>query len=97
MQKFLKFRGCETKIWNRRRLKKKDLISKLDDESTVLFDPNIIENCYPNRPDILRMINLHNFVAWYDYSKHPCLTNTNHENSLKLKNNFGYLHKRSEA
>ncbi len=41
-------------------------------------------------------MNLHNFVAFYDYKKHSCPNNADHINCLKLKNDYGYLHKRLE-
>lgn len=90
------FKDIKPKLERRRRLKKKDLIAKLEDDSIDIFDNNILDNYYPNRPDCLKNITLHDFVALYDYSKVACPKNDNHQSCLCLKNDFGYLHKRSE-
>ena len=77
-------------------MKKKEIIAKLNDESTDIFDSNIIDNYYPSRPQCLAKLNLHDFVSFYDYSKKPCLTNDNHTDCVQLLNNHGYLDKRSQ-
>ena len=53
------------------------------------------EDYYPNRPLEIENMSLHKFMSWYDYKTSPCAKS--HTNCHKLKNNKGFIHKRSEA
>ena len=64
-------------------------------ESEDIFFNNMIDHYYKNRPDSLNDMSLHNLCSNYDYKKNPC--NASHTECYSLKNNFGYLHKRSKS
>ena len=66
-------------------------------ESVDLFHSNIMDNYYPNRPTILENNCLYEFLANYDYKKNSCPQTIGHSDCLTLKNNFGYIHKRSKT
>ena len=62
----------------------------LNKDSTKLTHDNILDNYYPNRPDTMKNMSLYAFVSNYEYKRLLC-----HENCLTLKNNFGFMHKRT--
>jgi len=52
----------------RRRLKNHQKLKEMDPDSTDIFEDNLIDNFYPNRPEELEDLCLYDFVMWYTYS-----------------------------
>lgn len=92
----IKWLGIGFKYDRKRRLKDKRDIESLDASSTDLFHNNLIDTYYPNRPDSLEHNCLFDLASYFDFKKEKCLETLNHEKCVSLKNNLGYLHKRSE-
>lgn len=65
----------DVKIIRNRRLKSKTEIENLDNQSTDLYYPSMIDIHYPNRPTEMENTNLFNFASKYDIvKKKPHLT-----------------------
>lgn len=74
-----------------RRIKELNEIEKLNDDCQDIYHNNLIDDYYPNRPDSLESMCIYDLDSWFDFKSTKC-----HENCYKLKNNLGYLHKRSK-
>ena len=75
----------------KRRLKElKDIHQIQDDDSTNIYFNNLIDDYYPNRPDVLEDVCLFTFAQWFEY------TSIQKPRSLILKNNLGFLHHRTK-
>lgn len=77
-----------------RRLREYKEIEKLNDNDTNIYHNNLIDNYYPNRPDILEDMCLYDFYSWFDYKTTKCIDK--HELCETLQNNLGYLHRRTK-
>lgn len=78
----------------KRRIKELKEIEELEDENENIYHTNLIDDYYPNRPDELEQINLFDFDSYYDFKKSCCPND--HLDCITLKNNLGYMHKRSK-
>ncbi|XP_070528976.1 uncharacterized protein [Cardiocondyla obscurior] len=69
-----------------KKLKSRKEIEALDEESTDLFCPALVDDYYPNRVEELESVSLYEFAQWYD------VTTTEPKNNLiefyKIDNNF---------
>mgnify|MGYP003341637409 CR=1 FL=1 len=52
-----------------RKLKTRQEIEALDDQSTDIFCESLIDNHYPQRPKELEYMSLYEFAKWYDITK----------------------------
>jgi len=52
-----------------KKLKSHKEIAALDDESTDIFCPSVIDNYYPHTPEKLKSMFLYKFVQCYDITK----------------------------
>jgi hypothetical protein len=60
-------KGCRSK-----RLKDMKEIRKMDKNDTTIYNKNLIDNYYPNRPDVLKKVCFYDFVSNYDYKTSQC-------------------------
>lgn len=77
-----------------RRLKEVKEIEKLDGDNTDIYHTNLLDNYYPNRPDLLENLSLYDLFSWYDFRSKQC--NHNECTELVIKNQFGFFHKRNK-
>jgi len=77
------------------RLKNFDLVNNLPEEEQNLYHTNMLDNYYPNRPDVLAHLCLYDFIGYYEFKSKPC-SHYGTINSLcfQLKNDLGYICKR---
>ena len=61
--------------------------------SEKIYHTNLADDYYPNRPDSLKNVCLRYVVEWFEYTT-KC--SPSHQECLTLKNNLGFLHKRSK-
>ena len=86
----IKWINTDKTEFRKRRMRALKEIYLLNKDSTKLTHDNILDNYYPNRPDTMKNMSLYAFVSNYEYKRLLC-----HENCLTLKNNFGFMHKRT--
>ena len=72
MRKHVKWSGASMKGCRSRRLKEMKEIQKMDKNDTTIYNKNLIDNYYPNRPDVLEKVCLYDFVSNYDYETSQC-------------------------
>ena len=82
-------------IERKRALKDIKSIKQLDDHDKNIYHNNMIDTYYPNRAEDLENMCLYDVVSWYEYKSGDIHANQN-KNLSKLKNDFGYLHKRQK-
>ena len=70
-------------------------IKDLKADDNLLMKTNVTDDYYPNRPDELDHMSLWEFVAMYTWKKTKC--NQKHTECVSLKNNLGFMHKRTES
>jgi hypothetical protein len=70
-------------------------IKELNENDENIFFNSIIDDYYPNRPDVFDNMSLFELFSWYEYKTKACVAS--HKNCHKLNNNLGFLHKRLEA
>jgi ATP-dependent DNA helicase PIF1 len=75
-------------------LKRYGTLKKLDSDDTDIFYNNMADNYYPNRPDEINCLSLFAVMTWYEYSSKAC--EKSHTQCVKLNNNLGFFHKRSD-
>lgn len=56
-------------IIRNKRVKSRKEIEMLNDNSTDIFHPSLIDTYYPSRPKKLESTNLYDFAKWYDIVK----------------------------
>ena len=59
----------DVNILRNRNLKTRKEIEELEDESTDIFCPSVIDDHYPSRPKELESMHLYDFAMWYDIIK----------------------------
>jgi hypothetical protein len=69
-------------------------IKNLDDGDKNIYNSNVIDDHYPNRPTQLESMCLFQFFQWYEIKYEPCRQNQNHTECFKLQNRNAYIHKR---
>jgi len=79
-----------------RRLKDNKDINLLDDNSDEIYHNNLIDNYYPNRPNVLEDICLYDFASNYNYSSKSCnhMKNANQSKCFALLNDLGFICRR---
>ncbi|XP_065891642.1 ATP-dependent DNA helicase PIF5-like [Dysidea avara] len=60
-------RWVDVNMVRSRRLKEKSVIESMDRESCDIFFPSWVDSYYPNRPEQLENVHLHNFMSWFDF------------------------------
>ena len=90
----IKWINTKPKEQRSRRLKEMTEINNLPNLSEKIYHTNLADDYYPNRPDSLKNVCLRYVVEWFEYTTTKC--SPSHQECLTLKNNLGFLHKKSK-
>ena len=88
----IKWLSTYPSVDRKRRLKTHKEIELLVGDDKNVYHKNLLDDYYPNRPDALNQTCLYSFDSWYEYKTKKC-----HDKCYELKNNLGFLHKRTKS